>query len=173
MICAIETRGEVAETDTSARRREKWRLLHRRAICRPWKSRTSATPSLLGKQLHWAVIGPLFRPLHLHLDDLVASWRELGDTVAERAVALGYVPDGQARAVAAGSSLTPVTQGSLEGHTVVWEATHRVAMVSERARSRMVRLGELDLASQDVLIEVVRKLEEQQWMLRAQLGSRA
>ena len=31
-------------------------------------------------------------------------------------------------------------------------------------------LGDADLVSQDVLIEVVRKLEEQQWMLRAQLG---
>jgi DNA-binding ferritin-like protein len=37
----------------------------------------------------------------------------------------------------------------------------------------MDRLGELDLASQDVLIDVVRTLEEQQWMLRAQLGEAA
>ena len=37
----------------------------------------------------------------------------------------------------------------------------------------MDRLGEIDLASQDVLIEVVRTLEEQQWMLRAQLTNRA
>ena len=59
--------------------------------------------SLIGKQLHWAVVGPLFRPLHLQLDELVDSWRELSDTVAERAVALGFVPNGQAKAVAAGS----------------------------------------------------------------------
>jgi len=52
--------------------------------------------SLLGKQLHWSVVGPLFRPLHLYLDELVDSWRELSDTVAERAVALGSWPDGQA-----------------------------------------------------------------------------
>src|SRR6185437_384242 len=51
--------------------------------------------SLIGKQLHWAVVGPLFRPLHLHLDELVDSWRDLADAVAERAVALGFVPDGQ------------------------------------------------------------------------------
>jgi starvation-inducible DNA-binding protein len=129
--------------------------------------------SLIGKQLHWAVVGPQFRPLHLQLDELVDSWHELADTVAERAVALGYVPDGQAHAVATGSPLAPVAQSSTEDHAVVWELTHRIAMVSERTRSRMDRLGELDLASQDVLIEVVRKLEEQQWMLRAQLSSRA
>jgi starvation-inducible DNA-binding protein len=60
--------------------------------------------SLIGKQLHWAVVGPLFRPLHLLLDELVDSWRELSD-IAERAVALGFIPDGQAKAVAAGSQL--------------------------------------------------------------------
>jgi len=129
--------------------------------------------SLIGKQLHWAIFGPLFRPLHLHLDELVESWHELADTVAERAVALGFVPDGQASAVAAGSPLAPVAPGALEDHLVVRQLTHRVAEVSERARDRMNRIGDADLASQDVLIEVVRELEKQQWMLRAQLGEHA
>jgi starvation-inducible DNA-binding protein len=129
--------------------------------------------ALIGKQLHWAIVGPLFRPLHLHLDELVESWHELSDTVAERAVALGVVPDGQASAVAAGSPLSPVGRGALEDHQVVRELTHRVAEVSELVRERMNRLGDADLASQDVLIEVVRELEKQQWMLRAQLGEHA
>jgi starvation-inducible DNA-binding protein len=129
--------------------------------------------SLIGKQLHWAVVGPLFRPLHLQLDELVDSWRELSDTVAERAVALGFVPDGQAKAVAAGSQLAAVAPTALEDHLVVRELTHRIAEVSEQVRDRMNRLGDADLASQDVLIEVVRKLEKQQWMLRAQLGEHA
>jgi starvation-inducible DNA-binding protein len=37
----------------------------------------------------------------------------------------------------------------------------------------MDRLGAIDLVTQDVLIDVVRKLEEQQWMLRTQLSGRA
>ena len=49
------------------------------------------------------------------------------------------------------------------------ELAHRIAEVSELARTRMDRLGDLDAASQDVLVEVVRALEEQQWMVRAQL----
>src|SRR3954453_7584469 len=105
--------------------------------------------SLIGKQLHWAVVGPLFRPLHLHLDELVDSWRELADTVAERAVALGHVPDGQAHAVAAGAQLPALPAEALDDQVVVWEMTHRVAQVSERARERMDRLGELDVVSQD------------------------
>src|SRR5215213_2490702 len=75
--------------------------------------------SLIGKQLHWAVVGHAFGPVHEQLDELVASWRDLADMVAERAVALGYVPDGQARAVAAGSPLSPVAAKATESHTLV------------------------------------------------------
>ena len=88
--------------------------------------------SLIGKQLHWAVSGPLFNSLHLQLDELVDSWRELADTVAERAVALGFVPDGQAQAVAAALQLAPIPQGPVEDHVAVREVTRRFAHVSER-----------------------------------------
>jgi starvation-inducible DNA-binding protein len=124
---------------------------------------------LVGKQLHWSVVGPQFRPLHLQLDELVASWSDLADTVAERAVAIGTFPDGQAGTVAARNLSRPLDVGAIEDHTVVRELAHRIAEVSELARARMDRLGDLDAASQDVLIEVVRTLEEQQWMVRAQL----
>ena len=124
--------------------------------------------SLLGKQLHWTVVGPLFRPLHLQLDELIDSWRELGDTVAERAVAIGFAPDGRSGTVATESPLHPIERGELEDRVVVRELTSRLAEVAERARERMDRLGELDAASQDVVIEVVRALEEQLWMIRSQ-----
>src|ERR1051325_4251213 len=81
--------------------------------------------SLIGKQLHWAIVGPLFRPLHLHLDELVDSWHELSDTVAERAVALGFVPDWPASAGAAGSQLVSIARRPPEDHIVVRVLTHR------------------------------------------------
>jgi starvation-inducible DNA-binding protein len=129
--------------------------------------------SLIGKQLHWAVVGHAFRPVHEQLDELVASWRDLADAVAERAVALGYIPDGQARAVVAGSPLSPVAAQATESHAVVRAVTDRIAQVSESTRERMNRIAEIDAVSQDVLIEVLRALEHQQWMLRAQLSDRA
>jgi starvation-inducible DNA-binding protein len=128
--------------------------------------------SLVGKQLHWAVVGRHFRPLHQQLDELVDSWRDLSDVVAERAVALGYVADGQAQAVADGAEVGPVARTAIDDHWAVRELADRIAQVTELARTRMDRLGEIDLATQDVLIDVVRKLEEQQWMLRAQLVGR-
>jgi starvation-inducible DNA-binding protein len=125
--------------------------------------------SLLGKQLHWNIYGRPFKPLHEHLDELVDSWRDLSDTVAERAVALGVAPDGQSAAVAAGADIEQVTAGSLDTDSATRELVERLADVTERIRSRMDRLGELDLASQDVLVEVVRDLEKQLWMLRVSL----
>ncbi|HYB22242.1 MAG TPA: DNA starvation/stationary phase protection protein [Solirubrobacteraceae bacterium] len=129
--------------------------------------------ALLGKQLHWSVVGPLFRPLHLQLDELIDSWRELADTVAERAVAIGFAPDGQARTVAADSELAAVERGSIDDHVVVATLTRRLAEAVERIRTRAERLGELDAASEDVLIEVLRALEQQLWMIRAQRPSSA
>jgi starvation-inducible DNA-binding protein len=124
--------------------------------------------SLLGKQLHWNVTGAHFRELHLALDELVDSWRELSDTVAERAVALGHAPDGQSATIA--GAVASVETGPLAGPVVVRELTTRLAEVCERVRGRMDRLGELDAASQDVLVEVLRELEKQLWMTRVQLA---
>lgn len=107
--------------------------------------------------------------MHLYLDELIDSWRDLGDTVAERAVAVGFWPDGQADAVAEGSEIARVERGAIEDRHVLHELVKRVAEVDERTRERMDRLAELDSASEDVLVGVVRALEEQLWMIRAQL----
>jgi starvation-inducible DNA-binding protein len=106
--------------------------------------------------------------LHLQLDELVDSWRELADAVAERAAALGYAVDGQAAAVSGTSGLDPVGAAFTPDREVVRLLTGRLAEVAERIRSRLDRVGAIDLASQDVLIGVVRELEQQLWMVRSQ-----
>ena len=129
--------------------------------------------SLIGKQLHWSVVGVAARSVHLFLDELVGEWRELADVVAERAVTLGFVPDGQSSAVAAGSHVEGVAVRSLADHAVIWELGRRVAAVAERIRARLGSIGGADLVTQDVLIRVVGTLEKQQWLLRVQLGEKA
>src|SRR2546421_8766581 len=93
--------------------------------------------SLIGKQLHWNIFGRPFKPLHEHLDELVDSWRELSDTVAERAVALGIAPDGRAATVKANSGIEPVDAGALNTDTALRELVTRLADVTERIRVRM------------------------------------
>jgi starvation-inducible DNA-binding protein len=125
--------------------------------------------SLFAKQLHWSLGGPLVPVLHRHLDELIESWRELADKAAERAIAIGYWPDGQADAVAARDEHAAVARGPVEDQAVVSLLAQFLAAVNERTRGRLSRLGALDVVSQQVLIEVVRELEQQLWMLRAQL----
>jgi starvation-inducible DNA-binding protein len=125
--------------------------------------------SLIGKQLHWNIHGRGFRDLHLHLDELVDEWRDLSDTVAERAVAIGFPADGRAPAIVDQSRLDPVEPGPIDVHDAIRELAARVAAADELVRERLERLGEIDLTSQDVLIEVTRTLEKQLWMLRVQL----
>ena len=129
--------------------------------------------SLVGTQLHWSVVGAAAHGVHLFLDELVEEWRELADVVAERAVTLGFVPDGQSSAVAAGSRVEPVEVRSLADHAVVWELGRRVAAVAERIRARLESIGAADLVTRDVLVRVVGALEKQQWLLRMQLGEKA
>jgi starvation-inducible DNA-binding protein len=125
--------------------------------------------SLIGKQLHWNIVCHCFRDFHLQLDELVDEWHGLADTVAERAVAIGHPADGRASAVAQGSELRPVEPGSIEVPAALHELVDRVAEVDERVRDRLDRLGEIDLVSQDVLIEVSRAVEKQLWMIRSQI----
>jgi starvation-inducible DNA-binding protein len=127
------------------------------------------TLSLTGKQLHWNIRGQRFREFHLHLDELVDDWQELADVVAERAVAIGFPADGRAPAVIEQSELDPVELGPTQVPKAIRELVARVATVDERARERMQWLGEIDLTSQDVLIDVTRTLEKQLWMIRSQL----
>ena len=125
--------------------------------------------SLQGKQAHWNVVGPLFQSVHVQLDSIVDDTRIWADDVAERKVTIDLAADGQAGDVAMQSRLEPLPQGYIADGEAVALLERRVAGVASRARGAAERLGDLDLASQDLIIEIVRGLEKHQWMLRAQL----
>jgi starvation-inducible DNA-binding protein len=124
--------------------------------------------SLAGKQAHWNLVGRLFRPLHLLLDELVDSWRLASDEVAERAVALGYSPDGRAATIAASSILEPLPEGQLLDEEVIAAFTAMLTSAIGDTRERMDRLEDVDTVTADLLHGVVRGLEENLWMVRSQ-----
>jgi starvation-inducible DNA-binding protein len=97
--------------------------------------------SLIGKQLHWNIFGRPFLPPHEHLHELVDAWRELSDTVPERAVALGITPDGQAGTVNVNSGIESVDAGALDTDTATRELVTRLAVIAVRIRTRLDRLG--------------------------------
>lgn len=124
--------------------------------------------ALSGKHAHWNLVGPGFLALHLQLDELVDSWRELADEVAERAAAIGVVPDGRAAPVAAATPIDPLPAAPIAPRAAARALADGLDTVLPELRARVERAGELDAVSQDVLIDVVRTLEKQRWMLRAE-----
>ena len=126
--------------------------------------------ALAGKQLHWNAYGRDVLSLHRHLDQLVGEWRALGDVVAERSAAIGIAPEGGAAAVIELGDLAPIEPGFTEAGSASEYLCAQLWEVAVRARRRTELLGELDRISQDVLVDVTRKLEQQLWMMRAGLA---
>ena len=125
--------------------------------------------SLAGKQLHWSAYGREFLSARRHLDEVVDEWRELEDAVAERAAAIGIAPDGSAGAVVELADLRPVDVGFIEVGCAIERLCGQLWEVAVRVRQRSELLGALDAVTRDVLVGVGGKLEEQLWMMRAQL----
>jgi len=123
--------------------------------------------SLQAKQAHWNVVGPMFRPLHELLDEFTDQYRDWYDTAAERLTAIGGAPDGRSMTVSASTPLVQLPEGQLTDTAVLAYFDERLTMIAGRVRDRLTVLGGIDLASQDVLIEILRGLEKQVWMLRA------
>jgi starvation-inducible DNA-binding protein len=124
--------------------------------------------SLAGKQAHWNLVGRLFHPLHLFLDELIDSWRNAADEVAERAVALGYQPDGRARTVAEHSILEPLPEGQILDADAIAAFVALLTTAIGDIRERMDRLEDVDTVTADLLHGVVAGLETNLWMIRAQ-----
>lgn len=124
--------------------------------------------ALQGKQAHWVVVGPNFRAVHAHLDEMVAQYREWSDEVAERIVALGVMPDGRVGTVAKQTELPAIGIGPLADADVVTAWVERMDVVIRRARRVIEQLDDLDLVSQDMVVGIVHGLEKQRWMVEAQ-----
>lgn len=124
--------------------------------------------SLQSKQAHWNVVGPNFRPVHLHLDEVVDTAREHTDTLAERAVAIGVSPDGRAETVAREATSAPFGTGAVKDTEVIKKMTKLLSEVIMRLREGIGETEESDPVSQDLLIAACHDLEKHHWMFAAQ-----
>ncbi|MCX4765421.1 DNA starvation/stationary phase protection protein [Streptomyces sp. NBC_01275] len=124
--------------------------------------------SLVSKQVHWNVVGPRFRSVHLQLDEVVDVARTHSDTVAERASALGVSPDGRAATVAAGSGIAAVSDGWVKDSDAVGTLVAALGAVITRMRERVSATGEADPVSQDIFIGITADLEKHHWMFQAE-----
>ncbi|TJZ41647.1 DNA starvation/stationary phase protection protein [Streptomyces piniterrae] len=124
--------------------------------------------SLVAKQVHWNVVGPRFRSVHLQLDEVVDTARQHADTVAERAAAIGVTPDGRAATVAKTSGIGEVQDGWIKDGDAVQTLVTGLGAIIERMRERIGATADPDPVSQDILIGLTADLEKHHWMFQAE-----
>jgi len=91
--------------------------------------------ALLGKQLSWSATGPRASAVRRMLEELVVRLRIHTDEVAARMLELGHLPNGQSRAVAIETDLTPLPPGRLDAEGASAALMERI----EQVRTRLVR----------------------------------
>ncbi|MGY1721233.1 Dps family protein [Blastococcus sp. SYSU DS0552] len=122
---------------------------------------------LVAKQVHWTVVGPHFRSVHLHLDDVVATTRQYSDALAERAVAIGVLPDGRSTALQEQSALSQPPLDWIPAGEAIGFLVRALDGVVARMRERIDATRD-DPVSQDLVIEVTGALEKHLWMWQAE-----
>jgi starvation-inducible DNA-binding protein len=121
------------------------------------------------KQAHWNVIGPHFIAYHELFDEIAGHALDWIDHLAERSAALGGVPQGTVRQSATLSQLPDYALGAAEGPSHVEALSERFAIYCAKLREAadtLERDADIhDLATQDLLIEILRAAEQDLWFL--------
>lgn len=125
--------------------------------------------SLVGKQVHWNVVGPNFRDLHLNLDEVVDIAREGSDEVAERMRAINAVPDGRPATVSAATTVPAAPEGEiLTGEGVAYIVSAIEAVVAT-LRGVHDDVDSEDPTSSGIVEDLIGKLEQQAWFLSSEV----
>lgn len=121
------------------------------------------------KHVHWNVVGPNFIGVHEMLDPQVDLVRAYADEVAERIAALGKSPKGTPGAIIADRTWDDYSlcRDLASAHLAALDLAYDG--VIQDTRKNIERLEELDLVTQDMLIDHAGELEKFQWFVRAHL----
>jgi starvation-inducible DNA-binding protein len=125
-----------------------------------------------GKQAHWHVRGENFQAVHELLDMVVTHAHDYADTAAERVVALGLPIDARIATVAAKTSTPALKEGFQQSDVTIAAVIAQIDAVLKNVRTAIDELGDLDAASQDVVIEIARGLEKDRWFLFAHVATK-
>ncbi len=127
--------------------------------------------SLIAKQVHWTLVGRNFRSIHLQLDDVVETARQYTDVAAERAAAIGVLPDGRVDALRSQSQVPQPPVEWIQAEDAIRFFVDVFDQMVARMRER-INATEDDQVTQDLLIEITAALEKHYWMWQAENQSR-
>ncbi|WP_314457525.1 DNA starvation/stationary phase protection protein [uncultured Actinomyces sp.] len=124
---------------------------------------------LVGKQIHWNVVGPNFRDIHLNLDDVVDIAREGSDEVAERMRAINAVPDGRPGTIAAATTVPAAPEGEILTSEGVAYIVSAIEAVVATLRGVDEDVDAEDPTSSGIVEDLIGKLEQQAWFLSSEI----
>lgn len=115
------------------------------------------------------MVGPNFIGVHEMIDPQVSLVRGYADEVAERIAALGHSPKGTPGAIINDRTWDDysVDRDNVQAHLAALDLVYNG--VIEDTRKGIDRLEDLDLVTQDMLIEHAGEMEKFQWFVRAHL----
>ena len=128
--------------------------------------------SLVAKQIHWNVVGPRFRSIHLQLDDVVDTGPRATPTRSRSAR-----PRSASRRTAAPRPSPPraaSTRSPTAGRRTPTQCgrwSDALEAVIAGSRERMKSVSEPDPVTEDIFIQLTGDLEKHHWMFQAENGS--
>lgn len=124
---------------------------------------------LVGKQIHWNIVGPNFRDVHLNLDEVVDIARAGSDEVAERMRAINAVPDGRPTTVSAATTVPAAPEGEILTSEGVAYIVSAIEAVVATLRGVDEDVDSEDPTSSGIVEDLIGKLEQQAWFLSAEV----
>lgn len=121
------------------------------------------------KHVHWNVVGPHFIAVHEMLDPQVDRVRAMADDVAERLAALGGIAHGTPGVLVEERTWKDYSVGRADAIAHLGALDLVYTGLIEDLRAAVKTVGEIDPATEDLLIEQLRDLEQFQWFVRAHL----
>lgn len=124
---------------------------------------------LVGKQIHWNIVGPNFRDVHLNLDEVVDIARAGSDEVAERMRAINAVPDGRPTTVSAATTVPAAPEGEILTSEGVAYIVSAIEAVVATLRGVDEDVDSEDPTSSGIVEDLIGKLEQQAWFLSSEV----
>jgi starvation-inducible DNA-binding protein len=120
------------------------------------------------KQAHWTVRGPSFIGLHKLFDEIADHVLGHVDEIAERAAALGGVPDGTVQTVARSTTLQPYPTNISSGPDHVQALSTALAAFGQQVRKAIDEAEEIgDADTADLFTQISRSIDQDLWFVEA------
>ena len=121
------------------------------------------------KLAHWNVVGKQFVAVHEYFDRVADDARAWADLVAERCVTLGTPVECTAHLIGAQITATQLSGKFTSCEVSLGLIAEHMRALDDQCRTAVDTLGQCDIVSQGIVVEVLQALEKHLWTIEAQL----